>query len=128
VCPSTGQSVGLLAPTINTDMVNTFFDQFSQEVDPGVHVVMVWDQAGFHTSGSLTLPDNVTIIPLPAYSPELNPVENLWHYLRSHYWSNRTYAGYDALRLAAIDAWQKAALDPTIIQSVCRAPYTERIN
>ena len=60
--------------------------------------------------------------------PELNPVENLWHYLRSHYWSNRTYADYDALRLAAIDAWQKAAPDPTIIQSVCPAPYAERIN
>ena len=109
-------------------MVNAFFDQFAQEVDPDVHVVMVWDQAGFHTAGALTLPDNVTVIPLPAYSPELNPVENLWHYLRSHYWSNRTYADYDALRLAAIDAWQKAALDPSIIQSVCRAPYAERIN
>ena len=48
--------------------------------------------------------------------------------LKTLYWSNRTYAGYDALRLAAIDAWQKAALDPTIIQSVCRVPYAERIN
>ena len=92
VCPSTGQSVGLLTPTINTEMVNAFFDQFTREVDPDVHLVMVWDQAGFHTSGALTLPPNVTVIALPAYWPELNPVENLWHYLRSHYWSNRTYA------------------------------------
>lgn len=128
VCPSTGQSVGLLSPTINTEMINVFFDQFTQEVDPDVHVVMVWDRAGFHTSGALRLPDNVTVIPLPAYSPELNPVENLWHYLRSHYWSNRTYADYDALRLAAVDAWHKAALVPAIVQSVCRAPYAERIN
>jgi len=127
VCPRTGQSAGLLAPTINTEMVNAFFDQLMQEVDPDVHVVMVWDQAGFHRSRTLTLPPNVTVIPLPAYSPELNPVENLWHYFRSHYWSNRTYADYDALRVAAIDAWQKAALDPTTIQSVCRAPYAERI-
>jgi len=56
-----------------------------------------------------------------------NPVENFWHYLRSHYWANRIYADYDALRYAAIDAWQKAALDPAIIKSVCRAPYAERI-
>jgi len=123
VCPSAGQSVGLLAPTINTEMVNAFFDQFRQEVDPDVHVVLLWDQAGFHTSAAVMLPDNVTVFSLPAYSPELNPLENLRHYLRSHYWSNRTYADYDALRLAAIDAWLKAALDPTIIQSVCRAPY-----
>ena len=108
-------------------MVNAFFEQFAQEVDPDVHVVMVWDQAGFHTSKALRVPPNVTVIALPAYSPELNPVENLWHYCRSHYWSNRTYADYDALRLAAIDAWQKAALDPTLIKSVCRAPYAERI-
>lgn len=127
VCPSTGQSVGLLAPTINTDMVQAFFEQFVEEVDTDVHVVMLWDQAGFHTSKALTLPVNVTVVPLPAYSPELNPVENLWHYLRSHHWSNRIYADYDALRLAAVDAWQKSALDPTIIQSVCRAPYAERI-
>lgn len=120
--------MGLLAPTINTDMVKAFFEQFVEEVDPDVHVVMLWDQAGFHTSKALTLPANVTVVPLPAYSPELNPVENLWHYLRSHHWSNRIYADYDALRLAAIDAWQKSALDPTIIQSVCRAPYAERMN
>jgi len=119
--------VGLLAPTINTDMVQAFFEQFVEEVDTDVHVVMLWDQAGFHTSKALTLPVNVTVVPLPAYSPELNPVENLWHYLRSHHWSNRIYADYDALRLAAVDAWQKSALDPTIIQSVCRAPYAERI-
>jgi transposase len=128
VCPGTGQSVGLLSPELNTQMVNTFFEQFSREVDPDVQVVMVWDQAGFHTSKELKIPKNMTIIPLPAYSPELNPVENLWHYLRSHYWANRTYADYDALRLAAIEAWQKAALDPSVIQSVCRASYAERTN
>ena len=128
VCPATGQSVGLLSPYLNTQIVNVFFEQFTQEVDPDVHVVMVWDQAGFHTSKGLKIPQNMTIISLPAYSPELNPLENLWHYLRSHYWANRTYADYDALRLAAIEAWQEAALDPSIIQSVCRASYTERTN
>ncbi len=70
----------------------------------------------------------MTIIPLPAYSPELNPLENLCHYLRSHYWSNRTYANYDALRLAAIEAWQEAALDLSVIQTLYRASYVERTN
>ena len=128
VCPQTGQSVGLLAPTINMDMMDAFFEQFVAEVPPDIHVVMVWDQAGFHTSKKLKVPENVTIVPLPPYSPELNPVENLWHYLRSHYWANRIYADYDALRHAAIDAWHDSVLNPAIIQSVCRAPYTERIN
>ena len=127
-CPETGQSVGLLAPTINTDMINAFFEQFKQEVPAAAHVVMIWDQAGFHTAKAVRVPENITIVPLPPYSPELNPVENLWHYLRSHHWSNRIYADYDELRLAAIEAWQQSALDPAVIQSVCRTPYIERTN
>ncbi|MCX5635524.1 MAG: IS630 family transposase, partial [Planctomycetota bacterium] len=128
VCPGTGQTVGLLSPNINTDITNVFFEQFCKEANPNVHVVMVWDRAGFHTSKDLKVPDNVTIVPLPPYSPELNPVENLWHYLRSHYWANRSYADYDDLRYAAIDAWQNVALDPEIIKSVCRTSYAERNN
>ncbi|HUT45646.1 MAG TPA: hypothetical protein VMX36_05140, partial [Sedimentisphaerales bacterium] len=52
--------------------------------------------------------DSVAQEPIPI---GINPVENLWHYLRSHYWASRIYADYDALRPAAVDAWQKAALD-----------------
>jgi len=126
VCPQTGQSVGLLSPHINTDVTRVFLGQFVRELQPDVHIVLVWDQAGFHTSKELNIPENITVVPLPAYSPELNPVENLWHYFRSHYWSNRAYADYDDLRIAAVEAWQKAALNPEIIRSVCRAKYTER--
>ena len=126
VCPQTGQSVGLLSPMINTDMMSSFFEQFAAEVSSNIHVVMVWDQAGFHTSKNLKIPANVTIVPLPPYSPELNPVENLWHYLRSHYWSNRIYADYDALRIAAVDAWQQVCLEPAMLRSICHCPYIER--
>jgi transposase len=126
VCPQTGRSSGLLSPYINAQVINIYLQQFSSEITEDVHAVLIWDQAGFHKSGILDVPENITIIHLPAYSPELNPVENLWHYFRGHYWSNRTYTGYDDLRLAAIEAWQKAALDPEIVKSVCRAKYAER--
>ena len=106
--------------------MNIYLKQFSCELGSDVHAVLLWDQAGFHKSKKLKIPHNVTLIPLPSYSPELNPVENLWHCFRSHYWSNRAYSGYDDLRLAAIEAWQKAALDPEIVKSVCRAKYAER--
>ena len=86
---------------------------------------MLWDMAGFHTSKKLRIPGNVTIVPLPPYSPELNPVENLWHYLRSHYWANRIYADYDNLRYAAVVAWQRIALDREIVKSVCYAKYAQ---
>ena len=125
-CPQTGQTVGLLAPYLNTDTVNVFFEQFKKEVDSGVHVFMIWDQAGFHTSKKVNVPDNVTIVPLPPYSPQLNPIEKLWQYLRHHHWSNRVYDGYDHLRRAVNDSWHKVCLKPEKIKSICRAKYVER--
>lgn len=122
-CPATGRTAGLLAPTINAQIVNRFFDQLAAEIDDDVHVVMIWDQAGYHTAQAVQPPTNVTLIELPARSPELNPMENLWHYLRAHHWSNRRYDDYDALRQAACDAWQATCLDPDRIKTVCHADY-----
>ena len=124
-CPQTGQTVGLLAPYLNTDTVNAFFREFQKETDPNVHILMIWDQAGFHTSNKVVVPKNVTIMPLPAYSPQLNPVEKLWQYLRYHYWSNRVYEDYNDLRKAANQAWQLTCLDNKKIKSICRAKYIE---
>jgi transposase len=125
VCPQTGQTSGLLVPSINAASVNAFLEQFSRELLPDVHAVLIWDQAGFHTAKDVQVPANVTIIPLPPYSPQLNPVERLWQYLRQHYWSNRVYANYDALRLAAVDAWHRTCLDPPSIKSICKTTYIE---
>jgi transposase len=72
------------------------------------------------------VPENVSLVKLPPYSPELNPIENLWRYLKSHFWSNRAYDDYDALEKAAMDAWRCAVLDEDLIKSVCAAPYTDR--
>jgi transposase len=86
---------------------------------------MIWDQAGFHTSRNVRPPENLTLVPLPPYSPQLNPIEKLWQYLRQHHWSNRVYEDYDDLRKAANDAWQKVCLKPEKIKSICRAKYVE---
>lgn len=123
VCPETGKAEGLLSPRLNTEVINVFLEQFSATLASDEQAVMIWDGAGFHTSKSLRIPQNVTLLQLPAYSPELNPIENLWHYLKSHFWSNRAYAGYEALEAAAIDAWHRAVLNPALMQSVCAAKY-----
>jgi transposase len=123
VCPATGKTAGLLAASLNTNVVNVFFEQLSREIDPDVHVVLVWDQAGYHTAKALKTPVNVTLLSLPPKSPELNPVENLWHYLRSHHWSNRCYANYDALPAAACEAWQISCLNAGLMQSVCAVQW-----
>ena len=58
VCPASGESVGLLSPVINSDVVNLFIKQFTKEVSRDVHVLLVWDQAGFHTSKKLKVPED----------------------------------------------------------------------
>jgi transposase len=123
VCPETGAAEGLLSPRLNTDVVNIFLEQFSASLPADEHAVLIWDGAGFHTSKSLHTPQNITLLQLPAYSPELNPIENLWHYLKSHFWSNRAYAGYEELEAAAIDAWHHAVLNSALMKTVCAVQY-----
>ena len=125
VCPETGHAEGLLSPQLNTKIINSFLELFSATIPDGEHAVMVWDGAGFHRAKALKVPDNITVVELPPYSPELNPIENLWHYLKSHFWSNRAYADYVALEEAAMDAWRAAVINEELIKSVCAAPYVE---
>jgi transposase len=123
VCAASGASMGLVMPELNTAVVNLFLEEFSRGLAPGVHAVLLWDNAGYHTSGGLVVPENVSLIGLRPYSPELNPVENLWHYLRSHHWSHRVYVNYEARRDAAAVAWRAVCLDPEKIRTICAAPY-----
>jgi len=113
----------MLSPYLNIEVMNVFLERFAATLDEDVHAVMIWDQAGFHTGHDLVLPENITLLPLPPYSPELNPVENLWHYLRSHYWANRAFADYADLESAATTAWQQAAAIPELVRSICHVSY-----
>lgn len=122
--PATGASAALIAPNVDTGTFNAFLKILWEELKPDEHAVLIMDQAGWHKSKTLELPDCITILLLPSYSPELNPIENLWHYLRSHYLSNRAYDDYDHLFDAGTDAWR--ALTPEVLKSVCTCPYMER--
>ena len=125
VCPETGEAVGMLSPYLDTRITQTFLDAFSKQPAPDVVAVLIWDGAGWHAGKSLKVPANVRVLALPPYCPELNPVENLWHHLRTHHWSNRTYADYQALEEAARDGWRRVCLDPGTIRSVCACPYLD---
>ena len=96
--------------------------RFTATTPSGVHAILIWGGAGYHTSPKV-VPANISLIQLIPYSPELNPVENLWHFFRIHYWSPRVDANYEALEEAAITAWQKVCLVPESIRSICAAPY-----
>jgi transposase len=126
VCVSTGAASGLIMPELNTGVLNLFLEQFSRELPEGVHAVLIWDGAGYHTSKDLMVPGNVSLIQLPPYSPELNPVENLWHYLRAHHWSNQEYEGYAGLERQAIHTLCTVCNDAENLKSICNADYVQR--
>ena len=84
-CSETGKSVALVLPESNTAMMNLFLQTMAQEVEADAHALLVLDQAAWHHSKSLIVPENSTLVSLPPYSPELNPMERVWAYLRSHY-------------------------------------------
>lgn len=64
------------------------------------------------------MPENITLILLPSRAPELNPVENIWQYMRANWLSNRVFETYDAIIDAACEAWQKLTAQPQIITSI----------
>jgi transposase len=123
VCLATGAVSAMVASGLDTEVLNSFLRQVGQDLPAGVHAVLIWDGAGYHTGTDLVVPGNISLIQLPPYSPELNPVENLWHYLRSHYWSNRAYRDYADLESEAGRSLCAVCLDAEKVKSICNAPY-----
>lgn len=124
VNPTTGASSALVAPTVNTTLMNQHLRFISREAGPDVHVVLVLDQAGWHVARALMVPANLTLLYLPPYSPELNPTERIWDYLRGHYLSNRVYRDYDELFEQTTAAWN--LLPHTRLQSLTATSWLRR--
>ena len=103
-----------------------FLERFARELGPGVHAALVLDRAGWHVSRRLAVPDTITLVPLPPYSPELNPVERVWLYLRERFLSHRVLDGYTAVLDAACRAWNALAAEPGRLASLTAYPYLLR--
>ena len=85
-----------MLPFSNTAAMQIHLNEISRHVAPKAHGVVLMDRAGWHTTGKLNTPKNITIILLPSRAPELNPVENIWQYIRSNWLSNRVFDDYEA--------------------------------
>ena len=105
ICPARDIGVGLVMPYADTFAKQTHLDEISLYVTDGSVAALLLDQAGWHTTGKLVVPCNIVLVPLPPKSPELNPVENIWQYLRQTWLSNRVFAGYEDICNACCDAW-----------------------
>jgi transposase len=93
-------------------------EEISQAVDPGAHAVLLLDQAGWHVTPKLKVPGNITLLPLPPRSPELNPVENIWQFVRDNWLSNRIFTSYEEILDHSCGAWNKLIEQPWITMSI----------
>jgi len=123
VCPKTGESHSLILPYCNTEMMNLFLKLVSEKTPAGHHMILVLDNAGWHHSKGLRVPENITLHHLPPYSPELNPIERVWQYCKEHYLCNRVFDDYNALLDAGQDAMRR--VDEECIKSICQESWME---
>ncbi|BBK29667.1 hypothetical protein STHU_48730 [Allostella humosa] len=100
--------------------------EISRTVAPGAHALLLMDQAGWHLSERLVVPANITIVPLPAKSPELNPVENVWQFMRDNWLSNRVFQSYDDILDHCAHAWNKLVDQPWKIMSIGLRAWAHR--
>ena len=119
---SLGIGAALVLPRADTQAMQLHLNEISKQVDTKARAVVLMDRAGWHSTGKLKIPKNLTIILLPPKSPELNPVENIWQYLRANYLSNRVFENYEAIVEAACEAaceaWNKLISQPQTITSI----------
>jgi transposase len=118
VCPARRATSALVMPYLNATAVSAHLADISRAVAEGAQAVLVLDGAGFHVAKDLKIPRNITLLRLPPYSPELNPIENVWEYLRGNKFANTVYETYDELVTACCNAWNFFVEDPERIASV----------
>ncbi len=124
VCPQRAVAAALVMPWIGAEAMGLHLEAVSRMVSPGAHAVLVCDGAGWHqTGGRLRVPDNISLLPLPSYSPQLNPIENVWAYLRANHLNQSVWDSYDAIVDACCRAWNAFITDADRVASVTRRAW-----
>ncbi|WP_093087700.1 IS630 family transposase [Sphingobium sp. AP50] len=123
ICPELGKGAGLVLPFCNTQTMSLHLAEISLAIEPGAYGVLLMDQAGWHMTGKLEVPENISIIPLPPKCPELNPVENIWQFMRDNWLSNRIFTSHDNIIDLCCEAWNKLVDQPWRIMTIGRRKW-----
>ena len=126
VRPGTDEAFALVIPEVSAAAMQVFLDRFAAGLPDAAHAALLLDGAGWHIADELTVPPNLSLIFLPPYAPELNPVERLWLFLRERHLSHRLLDDYDVIVDALCRAWN--ALTTERIRSLTSYPYLEQVN
>jgi transposase-like protein len=118
----TGEFDSLILPHVNTHCMQLFLHEISAR-HPDEHIVMVLDGAGWHRSDALKAPNNIYLLKLPAYAPELNPIEHVWDGLREKFFHNRVFKSLDALEDHLARALRSLENDSNMVGSIVSWPW-----
>jgi len=126
VCPSRDVGVALVLPEVNIDAMNMHLAEIAKAVPSGVHAVVIIDGAGWHKEGGdLIVPDNLSLLKLPPYSPELNAQENIWQFLRQNFLAGRIFDTYDEIVDACCNAWKALIAETGRITSIATRDWLQ---
>ena len=127
-CPDEDKAVGLVLPQVNMDMMKLHLAEVSSHVSDGSHAVVVLDRATWHTTERLAIPSNISLVPLPPHSPELNPVEQVWQQLRKLRLSNVAYDSYGSILDSACEAWNMFTKEVGNVKKLCSRKWAKISN
>lgn len=126
VAPAHGSMTSLIMPRTTTGMMNVFLEHVAKEYQDWF-VVMQVDGAAWHRSRELKVPENIRLLPQPAYSPEVNPVEHVWDELREKYFHNRVLGSLDEVDETLIEGLLWLEADPERLRSLTYFPHFKRV-
>lgn len=119
VCPQTGEVYSLISPLNNTSAMNAFLHEFSQHYKHN-RIILTLDGAGWHKSKELILPENIRLLFLPPYSPQLNPVEHVWDYIREQKkFNNHSFKSIEHVEKHLENSLLELTKEKKVIKSLC---------
>ena len=125
ICPERGTGAAIIMPEVNVAAMNEHLGEISRRVSVGAIALLVLDGAGWHPR--VKVPANIVLLPLPPYAPELNPMENVWEFMRGNFLSHCVWDGYDAILEACCDAWNKLMQMTERIASLTRRTWAKPV-
>ncbi|EOU2464704.1 IS630 family transposase [Vibrio navarrensis] len=125
VCPARGIGEAMVVPWVNKEIMIEHLKQISANTEKGRHAVIIMDGASWHTDDIAEPFSNVSIIKLPPYSPELNPIEQVWSWLRQHYLANQSFTDYEDIVEKVCKAWNRFLDSTDRVSKMCTREWID---
>ena len=127
VCPATGQTEALISPVLSMDMMQNHLQLISDATPKGRYAIVIMDRAGWHSNKTAIKFDNLSIMHLPPYSPELNPIERVWSWLRQNDLANFAFKDYEDIVEQVTRGWNNFRHQVDQVKTLCQREWINLI-